>query len=85
MQVTINIPDFAPLALNSDLQELKKTIKLNSALMLYKKGKLSLEQASDFANLSIYEFLQECKNNQIAVLSASEEELKEELELLAKI
>ncbi len=52
MQVTLNIPDFTPLTLNNDLQELKQTIKLSSALMLFKNGKLSIEQASDFAIIS---------------------------------
>jgi len=28
MQVTINIPDFAPFTLSNDMQELKQTIKL---------------------------------------------------------
>lgn len=82
MQVTLNIPDFAPLTLNSDLQELKQTIKLNTALMLFKRGKLSIEQASSFAGISIYDFMTECSKNEIAVLSYDEDELKNELDLL---
>jgi len=43
MQLTLNIPDFAPLTLNKDIAELKQTIKLNSALMLFKNAKFSIE------------------------------------------
>jgi len=79
MQLSIDIPDFAPLTLNSDIKELTNTIKLNSALMLFKNHKLSIEQASHFANISIYDFMQECSKNEIAVISYSEQELKDEL------
>jgi len=82
MQLTLNIPDFAPLTLNKDLAELKQTIKLNSALMLFKNSKFSIEQASRFANLSVYEFMFECKNNRIPVISYEENELKNELNML---
>ncbi len=79
MQVTINIPDFAPLTLNKDIQELKQTIKLNTALMLYKNAKFSIEQASKFANVSIYDFMAECSKNQIPVISYDKNELENEL------
>jgi len=61
MQLTLNIPEFALLTLNKDIQELKQTIKLSTALMLFKNGKFSIEQASHFANLSLYDFMDECK------------------------
>ena len=82
MQLTLNIPDFAPLWLNEDMQELAHTIKLNTALMLFKNHKFSIEQASDFTNLSIYEFMVECKKNEIPVISYDEAELQAELESL---
>ena len=49
MQLTLNIPDFAPLALNKDIQELKQTIKLNTALMLFPPATFSLAPARPFA------------------------------------
>jgi len=85
MQLTLNIPDFAPLTLNKDLVELKQTIKLNSALMLFKNSKFSIEQASIFANLSIYEFMNECKKNRISVISYEKNELENELKMLDNI
>jgi len=82
MQLILNIPDFAPLTLNKDLAELKQTIKLSSALMLFKNSKFSIEQASKFANLSIYEFMNECKKNNISVISYEKDELENELNML---
>jgi len=79
MQVTLNIPDFAPLTLNNDIPELKKMIKLNTALMLFKNAKFSLEQASNFANISLYDFMAECSKNQIPVISYEVDELESEL------
>jgi len=83
MQVTLNIPDFVPLTLNKDLQELKQTIKINTALMLFKNEKFSIEQASTFANLSLYDFMDECKKNQIPITSYDEEELVNEMKLMS--
>ncbi len=85
MQVTLDIPDFTMFALNSDEQELKETIKLNSALMLYKNGKLSIEQASSFAGLSIYDFMAECSKNKIPVISYDESELESEIDLMKEL
>ncbi len=85
MQLTINIPDFAPFALNSDIGELKQTIKLNTALMLYKNSKFSIEQASRFSGMSIYDFMAECNKNHIPVISYSENELANELEMMKKL
>ena len=85
MQVTLNIPDLTTLTLNNDIQELKHIIKLNTALMLFKNSKFSIEQASTFADLSIYEFMAECKKNQIPTISYSEDELLSELELMKNL
>jgi len=85
MQVTLNIPDFAPLTLNNDISELKQMIKLNTALMLYKNAKLSIEQASHFANLSLYDFMAECSKNQIPVISYEENELADEMKSMSSL
>ena len=85
MQITLNIPNFTPFILNKDLQELKKIIKLNSALMLYKNGKLSIEQASEFADMPIYDFMDECSKNNIAVISYDEKELLNELQIMKSV
>lgn len=82
MQVTLNIPDSMPFTLNNNLQEMKRMIKLNSALMLFKNGKLSIEQASDFADMALYDFMAECSKNDIAVISYDDIELANELQMM---
>ena len=52
------------------------------ALMFFKNGKFSIEQASHFANLSLYDFMDECKRNQIPVISYDEGELESEMKLM---
>jgi len=83
MQLTLNIPEFALLTLNKNTQELKQTIKINTALMLFKNDKFSIEQASHFANLSLYDFMEECKKNHIPVISYEEDELVNEMKLMS--
>ena len=83
MQLTLNIPEFAMLTLNKDIQELKQTIKVSTALMLFKNDKFSIEQASHFANLSLYDFMDECKKNQIPIISYDENELENEMKLMS--
>jgi len=85
MQVALNIPEFVPVSLNQSVEELGDSIKLNAALIFFKNGKFSLEQAAKFSNLDIYDFIKECKKNQISVVNYTEEELKEELALLDSI
>ncbi len=85
MQLTLNIPDFTILTLNKDIQELKQTIKTSTALMLFKNGKFSIEQASHFANLSLYDFMDECKKNQIPIISYNESELENEMKLMSEL
>ncbi len=85
MQIVLNMPDSVSFTLNESANELKQTIKLNAALMLFKKGKFSIEQASDFSGLSIYEFLKECRENEIPVIDSSEEELLKELSLMSDL
>ncbi len=85
VQITLNIPDFTPLVLNKDIQELKQTIRLNTALMLFKNHKFSIEQAAYFANLSLYDFIKECKKNEIPVITYEKNELEDELKLMSKL
>ena len=82
MQLTMNIPDFTQLTLNVNSDEIIQTIKLNTALMLFKNAKFSITQASEFANISLYDFIQECKNNQISIIDYSKQELQDEINLM---
>jgi len=83
MELTLNIPEFALLTLNNDIKELKQTIKISTALMLYKNSKFSIEQASNFANLSMYDFMEECKQNKIPIIDYKDGELENEMKLMS--
>jgi len=78
MKVTIDIPDkFSYLG---DHLKLKKEIKQKYALSLYRDEKISLSAAAEIAGIDIYEFIAECKRNNIPVISYSSEELDKELD-----
>ncbi len=82
MNITIELPESYKLYFgDSDIEcELKK----NSALILYKQGKISLSKASELSEMDIYDFTAECKKNQIPVLEYSTEEIDRELENIRK-
>lgn len=77
MKVTINIPDkFSYLG---DYKKLGKDIKQKYALSLYRDEALSLSAAAEIAGVNIYEFIVECKKNNIPVINYPPEDLDKEL------
>lgn len=77
MKVTIDIPDkFAYLG---DYSKLEKEIKQKYALSLYQDEKISLSAAAEIAGMSIYDFMYECKKNNVPVINYTPEELDKEL------
>jgi predicted HTH domain antitoxin len=77
MQVTINIPD--KFAYIDDYPNLAKEIKQDYALSLYRKNKISLSVAAEIAEMNIYEFIAECKKNNVPVINYTPEDLNKEL------
>jgi len=82
MKVTLDIPD--SYALYFSLKTIEAEFLLNSALMLYKQGRLSVSKASELAGIGLYEFLKKCKENDIPVIDYSPEELTQEFTDLKK-
>jgi predicted HTH domain antitoxin len=78
MKVTLDIPD--SYALYFGLSSIERQFKLFTALMLVKQGKISVSKAAELAEITIYDFLKQCKENDIPVVDYSKEELKEEFE-----
>jgi predicted HTH domain antitoxin len=76
MKVTLNISD--SYALYFGLSSIEKQFKLFTALILVKQGKISVSKGAELSELTIYDFLRECKQNDIPVIDYSKEELKEE-------
>ena len=65
MQLNIEIPD-EYLSVTQP-NEIVKCMKLNVALMMYQSGEVSVEAASKFAEVSLYDFFGECKKRLIEV------------------
>ena len=81
MQIAIELPnDF--MAMQSE-QKVKQEMRLSYALRLYKTARVTLSKAASLADLDIYEFMRCCKEEQIAVIDVTKEELQEELESMA--
>jgi len=83
MQLTLEIPEkfFA----YQTPSELVRLLKLNTAIDLYQRGKLSAGAAVEFiGDLDRYEFLYECRQRGVEPQTyESTDELQAEIELLA--
>ena len=62
-----------------DKSVLAREMQLSLALILLKQGKVSISKAANIAGLDLYEFMRECKRNEIPVINISGEDLAEEL------
>ena len=77
MQIAINLPnDFVSFQSAADIE---KDMRLCYALWLFKNARVTLAKAAELAGLDIYDFMSACKENELAVIDISKEELLEEL------
>jgi predicted HTH domain antitoxin len=82
MEVSVDLPDIY--FSFYDKHTLVKEIQLSLALILFKQSKVSITKAAKIAGMDLYEFMKECKKNEIPVLNFSIEEQNEEWEQLNK-
>ncbi len=84
MQLTLEIPN--KYLVNQTSEELTRLLKLNTAIDLYKNGRLSAGASAEFVgDLDRYQFLYECKKRGVEPRTyESVEELQEEIEMLAE-
>ncbi len=82
MQVFVDLPDeyFS----FYDKPTLAKELQVSLALLLFKQSKVSINKASSIAGMDLYEFMKECKKNEIPVISITVEELTDEWNRLDK-
>jgi predicted HTH domain antitoxin len=82
MQVLVDLPDeyFS----FYDKPTLAKEIQVSLALLLFKQSKISIGKASNIAGMDLYEFIKECKKNEIPVISITVDELNDEWESIQK-
>ena len=50
-------------------------MRLSYALWLFKNARVTLTKAAELAGLDIYDFMSACKQNEVAVIDISKEEL----------
>ena len=83
MQIAINLPnDFVSFQSAADIE---KDLRLSYALWLFKNSRVTLAKAAEQAGLDIYDFMSACKQNEVAVIEISKEELLEELAAMRPI
>jgi predicted HTH domain antitoxin len=59
---------------------IEREMRISYALTLFKTSRITLSKAAELADMTIYDFIKVCKENQIAVIDISREELMQELE-----
>jgi predicted HTH domain antitoxin len=84
MKVVMELPDDVIKILNIPKDELPSELRVHIALYLYEKGKLSFGKARQLSGLSVWEFMERLKDNQIP-LKYDVEDLKEDLEIIKEL
>lgn len=82
MQILVELPDeyFS----FYDKPTLAKELQVSLALLLFKQSKISIGKAANIAGMDLYEFIKECKKNEIPVISITVDELNAEWESIQK-
>ena len=77
MQIAIELPnDFVAF---QAVPEIRQEISTSYALWLFQRERVTLAKAAELAGVDLYTFMAICKENRIAVIDISREELLEEL------
>ena len=61
------------------MPEIRQEISTSYALWLFQRERVTLVKAAELAGVDLYTFMAICKENRIAVIDISREELLEEL------
>ena len=84
MKITIELPDNVLTLLNIPKDKPSSELKVQLALFLYEKGKLSFGKARELAGLSVWKFMEKLSENKIPI-NYDVEDLKEDLETIKKL
>jgi predicted HTH domain antitoxin len=77
MEIVLNLPNnFTAFQSMADIEQ---DIRLSYSLWLFKNAKVSISKAAELANLTIYEFMNACKKNDVPVIDMSKDELLDDL------
>jgi predicted HTH domain antitoxin len=84
MKITMNFPDEVIKALNIPKDKLSTELKIQIAIYFYEKGKLPFGKARELAGLSVWEFMEKLKENQVPI-KYDVEDFKEDLETIKEL
>ncbi len=84
MKVIMELPDNVLDVLNIPKDKLSSELKIQIALFLYEKGKLSFGKARELAGLSVWEFMEKLSENKIP-LNYDVEEFEKDLETIKEL
>jgi len=82
MRVAIDLPN--DLVAFQSTTDICQEVRASYALWLYQRERVTLAKAAEVAGVSLYDFMNLCKSNQIPVIDMSRDELITELEGLGK-
>ena len=78
MQIAINLPsDFVEM---QTVRVIEQEMRISYSLMLFKAERVTKSKAAQLAGITIYDFIEACKENQIQVIDITKEELLQEIE-----
>ena len=84
MKITLDIPDEVIKIMNIPKNEISSELKIQVALYLYEKGKLSFGKARELSGLNKWEFMERLRKNQIP-LKYDIEDFKEDVETIKEL
>jgi predicted HTH domain antitoxin len=61
---------------------IEREMRISYALTLFKSSRVTLAKAAELADMTLYDFIKVCKENQIAVIDITREELMQEIEYM---
>lgn len=67
MKITLELPEEVIKTLNIPKNQISSELKIQLALYLYEKGKFSFGKARELSGLSVWEFMDRLRENQIPI------------------
>ena len=82
MQLSVNIPEHY--FVDNSALEIRHSLKLNTALIMFQEGKISIGAACEFAGIDRYTFMAACKEHNIPIVNYDIDEIEGDLQRFKK-
>ena len=80
--IAFDIPEDILIALNNNINEFKRQMRIYTAMKVYELGKLSLGKAAKLSGLSYWDFSELLSDNKISLANYPKDELKKEISMI---